>query len=121
MRFRLFVSAAAVILMGTAAMAQKITYDVDRSANFAGFKTYAWIPGTNLSDPLNHKRVVEAVTHVQYGSHVRRRHDDRERLAIAAGALRVRHVRTKCIGALPSFVDLALHRREIELWRKVRH
>jgi len=62
MRFRLFVSAAAVVLMGTAAMAQKVTYDVDRSANFAAFRTYAWVPGTNLSDPLNHKRVIEAVS-----------------------------------------------------------
>ena len=61
MRFRLFVSTAAVLLLGTAAMAQKVTYDVDRSANFPAFKTYAWIPGTNLSDPLNHKRVVDDV------------------------------------------------------------
>ena len=38
-----------------------VTYDFDRSANFASFKTYAWVKGTEVSDRLNHERVVSAV------------------------------------------------------------
>jgi uncharacterized protein DUF4136 len=63
MRIRKFVTAVvlAVAAAGTIALAQSVTYDFDRSANFAGFKTYAWVRGTNLADELNHKRVMRAV------------------------------------------------------------
>jgi hypothetical protein len=62
MRFAAFVSAASLAVMSTVAMAQSITYDFDRSANFAAFKTYAWVRGTAVDDPINHKRVVDAVS-----------------------------------------------------------
>jgi hypothetical protein len=61
MRIATFASAAAVVLMGTIAVAQNITYDYDRSADFSRFRTYTWVRGTVLPDRLNHARVVSAV------------------------------------------------------------
>jgi hypothetical protein len=61
MRFRTFATTVGLAVMGTMALAQNVTYDFDRSANFAGFKTYAWVRGTNLADELNHKRVMRAI------------------------------------------------------------
>jgi hypothetical protein len=61
MRIATFVSTVGLAVMGTIAFAQNVTYDFDRSANFSSFKTYAWVRGTNLSDELNHKRVMRAV------------------------------------------------------------
>lgn len=60
MRFATCVMTAS-LLLGTITLAQNVTYDFDKTANFSKFKTYAWIPGTNLADELNHKRVVSAV------------------------------------------------------------
>jgi Domain of unknown function (DUF4136) len=48
-------------LLGTTALAQTVTYDYDRTANFATFRTYAWTRGTELADELNHARVVRAI------------------------------------------------------------
>ena len=56
--------AAAMIglaLLGTITLAQNITYDFDRSAPFARFKTYTWIKGTPVNDALNDKRIVSAI------------------------------------------------------------
>jgi len=61
MRITTFVSAAALALVGTVTLAQSVTYDFDKSANFSRFRTYAWVRGTVLSDELNHNRVVNAV------------------------------------------------------------
>jgi hypothetical protein len=47
--------------MGTLALAQTINYDFDKAANFASFKSYAWVAGTVLADEINHNRVVDAV------------------------------------------------------------
>jgi len=50
------ISAAAVLCLGVAAMAQDTRFDYDRSANFAGYKTYQWVndkqihPGDQLID-----------------------------------------------------------------------
>jgi hypothetical protein len=38
-----------------------VTYDFDRSANFASFKTYAWVAGTEVKDRLIHERILGAV------------------------------------------------------------
>jgi hypothetical protein len=48
-------------IFATVASAQDVIYDFDKSANFATYKTYARIPGTELGDELNHKRIVAAV------------------------------------------------------------
>ena len=52
---------AGLALLTTTAMAQDVTYDYDKTANFSGIKTYAWDGGSNVGDPLNHKRIVAAV------------------------------------------------------------
>ena len=43
------------------ALAQSVTYDYDRAASFSNYKTYAWTRGTELTDELNHARVVRAI------------------------------------------------------------
>jgi hypothetical protein len=62
MRVTSFVCAVALVLLGTITLAQSITYDFDKAANFPAFKTYAWVPGTVLPDELNHARIVNAVS-----------------------------------------------------------
>lgn len=52
---------AAFAMLGTTMLAQSVTTDYDRSANFASFKTYAWIRGTEVPDQLNHKRIVQSI------------------------------------------------------------
>lgn len=52
---------AAVALLASTTLAQTITYDFDKAADFTRYKTYAWVRGTPLNDELNHKRIVNAV------------------------------------------------------------
>ena len=52
---------AALVLAGTIAFAQNVSYDFDASTNFAALKTYAWVRGTPLTDEINHRRVVGAI------------------------------------------------------------
>lgn len=52
---------AAVFMLAATAFAQTISFDFDRSVRFAGFRTYAWVPGTNVPDELVHRRIVDAV------------------------------------------------------------
>jgi hypothetical protein len=61
MRFRTFVATVVVVLLGTIAFAQRVTYDFDRSANFASFTSYAWVRGSVTPDELNNARIVKAV------------------------------------------------------------
>ena len=61
MRIATFATTACLTLLGAIVFAQSVTYDFDRSANFTRFKTYSWVPGTNLSDQLNHQRIMRAV------------------------------------------------------------
>ena len=61
MRIGTFVTAAIVAVMGTVALAQNVSFDFDKSADFSRFRTYAWVKGTILSDELNHVRIVSAV------------------------------------------------------------
>jgi hypothetical protein len=49
------------LLLSTAARAQEVTYDYDKTADFAALKSYAWARGTPVGDELNHKRIVAAV------------------------------------------------------------
>lgn len=58
---RPLITAAALVLAGTIAFAQNISYDFDASTNFAALKTYAWVRGTPVADEINHKRVVGAI------------------------------------------------------------
>ena len=61
MRRPTLVTTIAVGLLSTIALAQNVTYDFDKATDFAKFKTYTWVRGTNLSDQLNHQRIVNAV------------------------------------------------------------
>ena len=61
MRIATFAAAVGVMLLGTIGFAQSTTYDFDRNADFSRFKTYAWARGTELTDELNHVRVVRAI------------------------------------------------------------
>jgi hypothetical protein len=61
MRMATQLTSACLTLLGTVVLAQSVTYDYDRAANFSNYKTYAWTRGTELSDELNHVRVVRAI------------------------------------------------------------
>ena len=52
---------AAFAMLGTTVLAESVTTDYDKSANFASFKTYAWTRGTEVADQLNHKRIVHSI------------------------------------------------------------
>ena len=58
---RTLVLAAAVALIPALAMAQKTTYDFDKSATFAQYKTYQFEKGTPAGQELMDKRIVEAI------------------------------------------------------------
>ena len=49
------------LLLSTSARAQDVTYDYDKTANFAALKTYAWVNGAAVGDQINHQRIVSAV------------------------------------------------------------
>jgi hypothetical protein len=61
MRIVTFVTALSLALFGTLTSAQSVNYDYDRTANFSKFRTYAWVNGTELSDELNHGRIMRAI------------------------------------------------------------
>jgi len=50
-----------VLLLGTIAFAQSINFDFDKTANFAGYRTYTWVRGASVPDQLNHERVIGAI------------------------------------------------------------
>jgi Domain of unknown function (DUF4136) len=58
MRFMTLI--ASVALLGTITFAQAINFDFDKSADFAAFRTYAWVPGA-ARDTMNHERIVGAI------------------------------------------------------------
>ena len=61
MRSKTFVTTLMLAVLTTIAIAQQVTYDFDRAADFSTFKRYAWVRGTVLNDQLNHDRVVSAI------------------------------------------------------------
>ncbi len=61
MRVVTYLTTLCVMLLGTIALAQSVTYDYDRAVHFANYRTYAWTAGTELTDELNHVRVVRAI------------------------------------------------------------
>jgi hypothetical protein len=56
-----FVGSVAVVCLGTIVLAQQVSVDFDRAANFAKFKAFAWTAGTPVADDLNHQRIVRAI------------------------------------------------------------
>lgn len=53
--------AVALLVLPSLAMAQKTSYDFDKTASFAAFKTYALRDGTNVGDKLIDDRIVAAI------------------------------------------------------------
>jgi hypothetical protein len=56
-----FVCVFAVMCLGTIVLAQQVSVDFDRSADFSKFRTFAWAKGTPVADAFNHKRIVNAI------------------------------------------------------------
>jgi hypothetical protein len=52
---------AIALLLPTGLLAQKISFDYDKAADFTKFKTYAQKPGTPVGDPLIDKRIAAAI------------------------------------------------------------
>ena len=61
MQTRLVTAGLIALLVPAAAMAQKVSYDYDKTANFAAFKTYAHKDGTKVGQPLIDERIVAAI------------------------------------------------------------
>jgi hypothetical protein len=61
MQTRLVTAGLIAMLIPTAALAQKVSYDYDKTANFASFKTYAHKDGTKVGQPLIDDRIVAAI------------------------------------------------------------
>jgi len=55
-------AAGVTLLVGTMTTAQSVTYDFDKTTDFSRFRTYTWVPGTNLNDEFNHSRIINAVS-----------------------------------------------------------
>ena len=49
------------LLLSTSAWAHDVTYDYDKSANFAALTSYAWVNDGRVGDDLTHQRIVSAV------------------------------------------------------------
>ena len=61
MQKRLFTAALIALFVPAAAIAQKVSYDYDKTATFASYKTYAHKDGTNVGQPLIDERIVAAL------------------------------------------------------------
>jgi hypothetical protein len=58
---RVLTLALVTLLMPAVAMAQKTSYDYDKAANFAGYKSYAFKEGTKAGQVLIDDRIVAAL------------------------------------------------------------
>jgi hypothetical protein len=54
-------AAAMVLLLPALALAQKTSFDFDKTADFSKYKTYALKDGTKVGDPLIDNRIVAAI------------------------------------------------------------
>jgi hypothetical protein len=61
MRIATFATCVWLTLLSAIGLAQSVSYDYDRAAKFSTYKTYAWTHGTELTDELNHARIVRAI------------------------------------------------------------
>ena len=61
MQKRLVTAGLIALLIPVAALAQKVSYDFDKTANFSAFKTYAHKDGTKVGQPLIDDRIVAAI------------------------------------------------------------
>jgi len=61
MQKKTMTAAIAALLVAPVLIAQEVTYDFDKSANFAAFKTYQQKEGTKVGQPLIDDRIVAAI------------------------------------------------------------
>jgi hypothetical protein len=61
MHKQLALAAAVVAITPVMLLAQKVSYDYDKAANFAAFKTYAHKDGTKVGQPLIDERIAAAI------------------------------------------------------------
>jgi hypothetical protein len=61
MKLAIIFTAAILLLATNSTFGQKIQVDVDKTVNFANFKTYGWADGTVARNPYVSKLIVEAV------------------------------------------------------------
>lgn len=61
MRKHVVMTLALALLVAPSLLAQKTSYDYNKSANFAAFKTYAHKDGTKVGQPLIDDRIVAAI------------------------------------------------------------
>ncbi len=61
MQTRLVATALVALLVPASAVAQKVSYDYDKTATFAAYKTYSLKDGTNVGQPLIDARIVAAL------------------------------------------------------------
>jgi len=61
MQMRVATGLAAMVLTSTLAMAQDVTYDFSKSADFTTYKTYAMKDGTPVGQQLIDERIVNAI------------------------------------------------------------
>jgi Domain of unknown function (DUF4136) len=61
MQKRLVTALLVMVLAPALLLAQKVSYDYNKSANFASFKTFAHKDGTKVGQPLIDERIVAAI------------------------------------------------------------
>ena len=61
MHKKLVTAAFAMVLAPALLLAQKVSYDYDKSADFSSFKTFAHKEGTKVGQPLVDERIVAAI------------------------------------------------------------
>lgn len=62
MRMKLLMAAVAFgLLLPAPVLAQKVSFDYDKTADFTKYKTYSMKDGTKVGDPLIDKRIVDAI------------------------------------------------------------
>jgi hypothetical protein len=59
---RRFIIATALVFVSAAAFAQDVKTDFDKSANFAGIKTFAVKIGTSWNNPISEKRITDEIS-----------------------------------------------------------
>ncbi len=61
-RMKLLAAAVALgLLVPATALAQKVSYDFDKNADFSKYKSFTMKDGTKVGDPLIDKRIVDAI------------------------------------------------------------
>jgi len=55
-----FIAVTALLLLGAGAVAQEVAIDYSK-ADFAHFKTYAWVPGHSVDDEYLNQRIISSI------------------------------------------------------------